>query len=281
MKVSVIIPVYNGEAYIRNCIDRLKKESYDNFEVIVVNDGSTDSTKAIMMEILDENRQGGLNIRFINRENGGAAAARNSALEMASGDAIMFLDCDDMMEEDCIVKLVTAMEKNSVDIVRFRLCYSYPDGSVRTGKAEYLNRRIISKGEFYENIYKPMMSGVRYNHIVRTLYHRSVIEGIRFRTDLRTAEDLCFNVQAFTRARRYMYLPDVMYYYYCSGTGLTGNALGGIEKIKCNLVAAKEIKKSLYAWGCDNVLSKIRTDTRIVRVMARKIFRAFVETDAF
>lgn len=277
IKVSVIIPVYNGEKYIKECIDNLKMESYPDIEIIAVDDGSSDATP----EILRGLQRGCPKLTVITQKNGGAAAARNTGLDAAVGDAVIFLDCDDKMQTDCIGALVDIMCSENADIVRFRLCYSYPDGTVRDGRAEFGEQTVTEKDGFFENVYRHMLRGVRYNHIVRTLYKRSVIDGVRFRTDLQTAEDLCFNIQAFSNAKRYVYTPDIRYYYYCSGTGLTGSALTARQKLACNAKAARALKDALKAWGADSITNRVRADLRIVRITIAKIRRALFGGDAF
>lgn len=273
--VSLIIPVYNGEKYIQRCLDRLKKEKYPHLEIIVVNDGSTDNTEKILQSLKDNK------IRIISKENGGVSSARNAALDIASGDMIMFLDCDDILQENAIEKAVLLMNEHNADIVRFRLCYFYPDGTEHIGKADYTETTAIFQNDFYSHVYRHMMCGVRFNHIVRTLYRRSCIENLRFRTDLHTAEDLCFNISAFSNAKKYIYTPDINYYYYCSGTGLTGNGLKFGEKLKCNIKAADEIKKSLAGWGCDTLSNRIRADLRIWYIISAKIKRMIFGGDAY
>lgn len=277
MKVSVIIPVYNGEEYIQDCIYRLCREQYPELEIIVINDGSSDKTADILDALCAKNSA----VKVITQKNGGVSSARNAGLDASSGDAVMFLDCDDATEQNCIHRLVDEMQKTDADIVRFRLCYSYPDGTVSDGRAEYAEKTVIYKKDFFDSVYLPMLRGVRYNHIVRTLYRKSVIDGLRFRTDLKTAEDLCFNIQAFGRAQSYVYLPDLRYFYYCSGTGLTGSGLSWREKLLCNIKAARALKDALPDWGYDTFLNRLRADFRLARITAAKIKRIFTHSDAF
>ena len=93
-RISVVLPVFNGGRYIRKAIDSVLSQSFDDFELIIVNDGSTDNTLEIINGFDDER------IIIINQENRGPGAARNSALEIAKGEYVMFLDCDDWFCED-------------------------------------------------------------------------------------------------------------------------------------------------------------------------------------
>ena len=88
--LSVIVPVYNAERYIEDCINMLLKQTLDNFEVILVNDGSTDKSLAICQKYTNDNR-----IKLINKSNSGAWDTRNVGIENSNGNYIMFIDCDD------------------------------------------------------------------------------------------------------------------------------------------------------------------------------------------
>lgn len=114
-KVSIIIPAYNVDGYIKPCIESCLHQDYSGIEIIVVNDGSTDSTRERIEELCSNNFQ----IRLINKSNGGVTAARQSGLEAASGDYIFFLDGDDRLcVPDSITKLVNkAIETNADHVV--------------------------------------------------------------------------------------------------------------------------------------------------------------------
>lgn len=107
--VSIIIPVYNGEKYIAHCIQSILRQSYKNFEIIVVNDGSRDGTPSLVNSLALENPC----IRLINQENRGVSAARNRGIEAADGEFITMVDSDDDLPKDALESLVTCM---SVDV---------------------------------------------------------------------------------------------------------------------------------------------------------------------
>ena len=106
--ISVIVPVYNNADHLKDCIQSLKAQSYDNLELIFVNDGSTDNSA----EILQKEES----IRLINKENGGAASARNRGIDEASGEYITFVDADDYISPDYVKKLYGLIEKYQVQI---------------------------------------------------------------------------------------------------------------------------------------------------------------------
>ena len=124
MKVSMIVPVYNTEAYLRKCLDSLVNQTYKDFEVIVVNDGSPDNSQLI----LDEYAKKYPFIKVIEKKNGGLSDARNVGIRNASGDYIGFLDSDDYVLEDMLEKMVKKCESGDFDIVCCDLDFIYEDG---------------------------------------------------------------------------------------------------------------------------------------------------------
>ena len=121
-KISVIIPAYNAGRYIENCIDSLLSQTYGNLEVITVNDGSSDDTAEKLSRYVPR-------ITLIDQPNRGVAAARNRALEIASGDYILFLDADDYLAP-APLKCSQACRGEGADIIKFRLCREFNDGTL-------------------------------------------------------------------------------------------------------------------------------------------------------
>ena len=113
-KFSIIVPVYNVEKYIEKCLESILNQTYDNFEIIVINDGSTDNSKKIL-----DNYKTNKKIKIINQDNQGLSIARNNGLGAASGDYILFIDSDDYIEEE----LLSTLNKNinNEDLIRFQV----------------------------------------------------------------------------------------------------------------------------------------------------------------
>ena len=113
MKFSVVVPVYNVEQYLGQCLESLQAQDYTDFEVICVNDGSTDGSRKILTEWATHSPQ----MRIIDRENGGLSAARNTGLKEAKGDYVVFVDSDDWVEPTMLSRL--AAECEGADMVCF------------------------------------------------------------------------------------------------------------------------------------------------------------------
>lgn len=111
-KVSIIVPVYNAEKYLERCIQSILGQTYQNIELILVNDGSTDGSLAICKRFADQNDK----IKLISKENAGHSEARNTGLDYATGGLISFIDDDDWVKKDCIQHLIDQMNKYGSDI---------------------------------------------------------------------------------------------------------------------------------------------------------------------
>ncbi|MBQ4507969.1 MAG: glycosyltransferase [Paludibacteraceae bacterium] len=120
--ISIIVPVYNVQSYLRKCIDSLLAQDYDDYEIILVDDGSTDESSAICDEYGMKAERGELkvkNIRVIHQPNAGLSEARNSGIRAAGGKYIMFVDSDDYIEAGVIQSLVVRMQRDDLDVLRF------------------------------------------------------------------------------------------------------------------------------------------------------------------
>ena len=115
-KVSVIIPIYNVEPYLKACVDGVLAQTYQNLEIILVDDGSPDACPEICDQYVRQDER----IQVIHRVNGGPSAARNSGLEAAGGDLVYFVDPDDMIHPECIERLAEIMGREDCDIVQCR-----------------------------------------------------------------------------------------------------------------------------------------------------------------
>ncbi|MBE7064487.1 MAG: glycosyltransferase family 2 protein [Ruminococcaceae bacterium] len=104
--VSIIVPIYNWEKYIKECVNSLVNQTYKDIEILLVNDGSTDNTATILDKITDEDNR----IRVIHKENGGVSSARNLGIEVAGGKYIMFCDCDNIVEIDWCEQLCKSIQ---------------------------------------------------------------------------------------------------------------------------------------------------------------------------
>lgn len=128
IKLSIIVPIYGVEKYLCKCVDSLLAQDIpsSNYEIILVDDGSLDSCP----QICDEYVAAHSNVRVVHRKNGGLSAARNSGIEVAQGEYIMFVDSDDYIEQNVLKGLLAQVERDNLDVLRYRLQYVNPQYEV-------------------------------------------------------------------------------------------------------------------------------------------------------
>ena len=189
-KVSVIIPIYNVEKYLKECIESALSQTHKAIELILVDDGSTDNSP----KICDEFARADSRIKVIHKTNGGLASARNAGLRNATGEWIMMLDGDDTIDPDTLGKCIAATEEYNSDFVRFGMKFKYPNKTInkqhqpQKDKSSYLCNVIARKaplnicGGLYKKSLFDMINpafvdginfGEDYSVIARLLYYAS------------------------------------------------------------------------------------------------------------
>lgn len=200
--VSIIIPVYNVEKYLDRCIKSVISQSYDNLEIIIVDDGSTDNSSKICdnFTAIDDR------IRVFHKKNGGLGSARNYGFEHSSGNYILFLDSDDYIENDAVEKMINL---GDYDIV----CCGFDRVDEETKKVysrEMINlpfsRLSIDDKTIAETAFlSPSGWG--------KLYKRNVIEKIRFSNDKRSIEDILFYLELIPNVNNIGFIKEVLWHY--------------------------------------------------------------------
>jgi len=208
-RISVILPVYNVEAYLDRCLESLVNQTYTALEILLIDDGSQDGSG----ELCDTWAKRDGRIRVWHRENGGAAAARNSGLDLATGDYILFVDADDYVDVDhCRVLMETIRGNPALDCVICGLLCVDDEGTV--GEPQVMEERQFLSGlDVIKERY--LKRDHRLNIITPwgKLFRRAVWEGLRF-TDGLYYEDLDIMPYVFTRCGQIACVPHVGYYYY-------------------------------------------------------------------
>lgn len=226
MKVSFIIPAYNIEKYIGKCLDSILKQTFQDFEIVVVNDGSSDGTG----KVLDEYAQKDSRIKVLHKKNEGVSAARNDGVKMASGKYILFWDGDDFAEDYTCEELVNIMETKGVDSVVYGY-YRYKDGAVFETCLPYFDKEFYEGGEILDKMV-PQFVGLSYDKINawlrgedkalyvenpalwRIMVSRDIIvdNDLKFDTRLKVGEDTCFISEYLSCAKK-VYVQQKCYYY--------------------------------------------------------------------
>lgn len=201
-KVSLILPVYNVEKYLSQCLDSIVAQTYQNIEVIMIDDGSKDASGNICDEYSTRDK------RFIvvHQPNGGAANARNTGLDMCTGDYIMFVDSDDWLEDNTIECLIKTAQKQQCEIVQCQYMDEY------IGKSEYHTyieeERIVSSKTFVED----MLDKWEYLINCNKLYKASAVGSIRF-LEGHCIDDEFFTYKVVLQSNRIALVKEYLYHY--------------------------------------------------------------------
>lgn len=204
--VSIIVPIYNVADYLPATLESIKTQTYQNLEVILVDDGSTDSSAAICDQACDQDPR----FRVVHRLNSGVSASRNYALDQVSGDYCMFIDSDDLVKENYVESMVDIALKTNSPLVT---C-DFMDGRHHS-RDEFSALCPPLNPDFHEILIQDYRytNGYAHDTVWGGLFHTSLIGDLRFDLDLFVGEDSLFFSRFLLRARKEVYV-NAQYYYY-------------------------------------------------------------------
>lgn len=262
--VTIIVPVYNVEKYIKRCVSSILKQTYDRIEVILVDDGSPDNCGCICDDFKKKDKR----IKVIHKENGGLASARNAGLDIAQGQYVCFVDSDDWIDKNYIVEMLKTQKSNSETLV------------VTEVSIDFINDGISQKIQFDMNFGTPvfvqrglleMFKTASFNYAWNKLYNRNIIERekIRFEVGSEPAEDFIFNSEYIRHVSEVSFAIGTSYHYIrCDESTLTNRY---IPDLYMKSKRFNSILRSLY---CDfklsenNELKKIYMETYAYRMFS-------------
>lgn len=208
IKVSFIVPVYNVEMYLHDCLLSLVSQTYSNIEIILINDGSTDNSLKILEEFSKKDNR----IIIINQENAGLSTARNVGLECAHGDYLFFVDSDDYVSLDAAEKIAKAIQMNGkLDILNFSLQYIFPNNVFKDDMLFIPNNRVL-KGKVF--LMECISKGCFRASVCRKVFRRKYLleKKIKFQPGM-LYEDLLFSITSHIYANAVSSISDILYYY--------------------------------------------------------------------
>jgi glycosyltransferase involved in cell wall biosynthesis len=214
--VSVIISTYNRSGIVMEAIESVLKQTYQNFEIIIVDDGSTDNTAEAVNQFKD-NR-----INYFYKPNGGLPSARNFGIDKASGQYITFLDDDDLFAVDYIEKMLESLEKNPQYGVAYSIMKTFPPGKKQV---KPLNKNYYVSGVFTEKFFEakapPVVGGV-------LLIRRSIMGDMKFDEHLQNTEDLDFLIRLSCKTM-FLCVPEAVLYRRIAADSMSAKALNNIR----------------------------------------------------
>lgn len=159
MKFSIVIPVYNVEKYLDKCLNSIVEQTYKDFEVIVINDGSPDNSQDIIEDYVKRDSR----FQVFQKENGGVSDARNYGVEYSRGDYLLFIDSDDYVEKDLLNELSKVLRKKRYDIVKFKMLLVKENGDFLEGKEETFESKELNLKEILEQPRSDLACSYCYN----------------------------------------------------------------------------------------------------------------------
>ena len=249
-KVSIIIPIYNCEKFLNKCLDSIVKQEYNNLEIVLINDGSTDDS----LRICNERKKLDPRIIVIDKENGGVSSARNVGLENATGDFILFLDGDDYLDIDCIHKCMNLINKYSLDILKFS--YVKELSKKVTKKYSYtvpLNQK-IEKKDFFLKLYPYIFTTDDFCNVTIAIIKKSVIAQTKFRLNRLIGEDYLFFIECLNNANNIYFINDCFYHYIVNSESATHkfSKEKNIKKLEDSIYVNSEINNILLSKNYDS-----------------------------
>ena len=239
--VSIIVPVYKVEQYLKRCMDSVLNQTYKNIEIILVNDGSPDNCPALC----DEYAKIDSRVRVIHKENGGLSSARNVALDSVKGDYVFFVDSDDWLALDTLEVLNEYLEKD-YDMISFQRTYLTEEKVVEKGEknpkdmdvSQYIDASFLGRYDFF---------------VTTKIFKAEVFNNVRF-LEGRNYEDLEIMHRLFPGMNKVVGLDYMLYYYWKGNEGAITNTIT-MKNIKDHYLSANEIyqacKRYLESEGKD------------------------------
>ena len=203
--VTLIIPIYQAEQYLNNCLETIVHQTYDNLEIILVDDGSTDKSSLLC----DEWAMKDTRIKIIHKKNEGRSIARNVGLNNATGDYIVFVDSDDWISNTMIEKLIKNLECTNADMSICQFINVFSDGRMKKNTTFNSGIKLFNRKEFFSLLLK---DDVITNHLWRVLFKRKMISGVKFPSQM-DFEDIYTMPDLVRLCKKIVYTDDAEYFY--------------------------------------------------------------------
>lgn len=209
--VSIIVPIYNVEKYLDKCLSSIKNQTYSNIEVIMVNDGSKDSSR----DIAEKYQKIDTRFTLIDKENGGLSSGRNYGMNYVNGEFVSFIDSDDFLETSYVERLLTSFDNNTDIVIGDYVIFNAKD------KKSYMHGPQYNPGDYNtleekEKLLSAMFAGYPVMSVWKNMYRVSFLRDYKLEfvsERLVYAEDKLFHTEAYTLARNVRIIPDVVFYH--------------------------------------------------------------------
>ena len=273
--ISIIIPVYNAESYIRRCIESVLSQTYKEIQVILINDGSTDNT----LSILEEYSRSDSRIQLINKDNSGVSKTRNIGIDISDGEYIGFVDADDYLEPEMYEKLYNAIKKTAADVA---CCGYYQDFDTYKYEISVDDSLLADNKTYYELCGTNNILGQYFRQDIRSgigdgnwnkLFRKDIISDIRYDNTL-YCEDVDFQIKVFEKCKKVVCIKEMLYHYVDNSFSATkkefndskAGALNVVDDVLNRMLSTyPDIKTQAYAFHLTwyiSVLQDLMTNRR-------------------
>lgn len=211
--ISIIVPVYNAEKHIKKFINMLNKQTYKEFEVIFINDGSTDSSYSILKQYIGKDNR----FKLLDKNNGGPSSARNMGIKEATSEYLTFFDIDDTITDNAIQIFVEGIEKYNFDIIRFNYYLStFENKKYKSGKKYDLIYLKGNNNDVKNEVISSIVEGKLSTFIWVLVIKKSFLMSnyLFFDEELKYMEDKVFYLDIFSNCQNFVFLNDLIYFYY-------------------------------------------------------------------
>lgn len=280
-KVSVIMPVYNAENTIERAILSVINQTYNNIELILINDGSIDGTESIIKRYIEKENK--IDIKYYFQENSGPSIAKNLGIDMAKGEYILFVDSDDTISENYIESLVINQKEGTLIGASYKI--------IEDIKRKNKNVKITNKDYYIRNeILNDLVIGNLNGFIWLYLFNKEQMKEIYFEKDIRYMEDTLFLIKYIIKnnINNIIYLKDVHYNYYQTDGSITNDTNKIIKNIlsftnsirKTEDIIPKEEKelKEICNKNRANRISKL-IENNVSKIKERKILKEYQKSE--
>lgn len=241
MEFSIIIPCYNVENYIENTVNSVLNQTFKDFEILLINDGSTDNTLKILEKFDDER------IKILNQENKGVSAARNLGIKNAKGKYFLFLDGDDEIDENLLLEANNIFKEK--DAQMFYYGYSECSFEKKNVLKKYSYEKLDNKIFTSDKILEKFLNFNINQHVSSVILKRELTENTLFNQNLITGEDLDFQIRILLKKFNVFYSKKIFFYYLRRDDSATHkkikiknlNCLEALEKIYIDFPEKKEL----------------------------------------
>ncbi len=269
-KISVIMPVYNSEQYLRGAIDSVLTQSFEEFELLLVDDGSSDNSGKICDEYARENKK----VKVYHNENQGICATRNFAMEKAKGKYLVFIDNDDNLIQGMLEENYKLAEKNKADIVKFSCVIdeSYKNGFVEK-RGNYFSKTFTFTDEESPKYFEILLKEKYFSYIWNGMYRKGFLEenNLKFNTDIKCGyEDRILNYEIFFRAKKTVINKNPGYYYFQRYEHSTFKKFNENQLYSCLLSGEREYE--IYKRYSSNKEFKCKWEDRAIEYLLELLF---------